>query len=345
MVDSLYKCALIGCGYRSDGHADAYRHITRGRLVAACSSDPAKLAAFADKWSIDGRYNDAADMLARVKPDVLHVVTKPTRRAELLKLADAHDVPAVIIEKPIAMQGEDYRELVALAAKLRTKVCVNHQLHFHPRRVALEKHVKDGGIGEVRFIDATARLNLAAQGTHVLELIGAFNGFAPVTHVFGQVAGGAGLDADNGHVAPDQCQASLAYGNGVRAHLLCGENAPKVVADATEPMHKRIAVHGTRGLVEWTMHGYTMTAADGTLETGTHDYFEQDVLGQAALTEAAFDWIEDEARTHPLNLHAALADFQTVLAIYTSAIEHRPITLPFEPGDNLLRRLRTAVAR
>ena len=68
------------------------------------------------------------------------------------------------------------------------------------------------------------------------------------------------------------------------------------------------------------------------------------MLGQAGLTEAAFDWIEDEGRTHPLNLHAALADFQTVLAIYTSAIERRPITLPFEPGDDLLRRLRAAVA-
>ena len=59
--------------------------------------------------------------------------------------------------------------------------------------MALQRLVQDGAIGDVRFIEASARMNLAYQGTHSLQAIGAFNpGGVPAT-VFGQVSGAKGL--------------------------------------------------------------------------------------------------------------------------------------------------------
>ena len=40
-------------------------------------------------------------------------------------------------------------------------------------------------------------------------------------------------------------------------------------------------------------------------------------LGQAAMTEAMFDWLDDYAALHPLNLDAALLDFEEILALYS----------------------------
>ena len=51
-------------------------------------------------------------------------------------------------------------------------------------------------------------------------------------------------------------------------------------------------------------------------------------LGQAAMTEAMFDWLEDDSAGHPLNLESALSDFGVILALYTSALRHQVVELP-----------------
>ena len=145
-------------------------------------------------------------MIEKEKPDLLHVVTQPDLRVPLLTIASDHGVPAVVVEKPIAIAGEDYLQLRDLQARTSTKICINHQLHFHKRSLELQRSVEDGAIGDRRFLDASARLNLSGQGTHVLELVAAFNPGATPTSVFGQVSGGAGLHG--GHCAPEQCVAA-----------------------------------------------------------------------------------------------------------------------------------------
>jgi predicted dehydrogenase len=206
----------------------------------------------------------------------------------------------------------------------------------------LEGWVREGGIGELRFIEATARLNLAYQGTHALEMVCSFNGGARPTHVIGQVAGECGLAGTKGHHAPDESVASIAFDNGVRAQLLCGGNAPAVGA-GPEHTHKRIAVYGTRGLVQWTMKGWERSGAEGSIEAGSLDYAAQDVLAQAALTEAAFDWLEDDRKVHPTNLQSSLEQFNVVLGIYASALGRAGVALPVEPEPDLIEKLRAAL--
>jgi predicted dehydrogenase len=334
----MYKCAILGCGGRAYGHADAYRFVQRGKLVAVCDMNEERLARFAERWAVPSRYTNYEEMLETEKPDLLHVVTPPQLRASLLGVASEHGVPAAIIEKPIAIQGEDYRELRALQAHTKTKICINHQLHFHPRSLEFQREVREGNIGELRFLDASARLNLSGQGTHVLELVAAYNPGAAPTAVFGQVAGGNGLNTN--HPAPDQCVAHITYDNGVRAQLLCGTNAPRM-NDLAEHMHKRIAAYGTHGIRHWTMEWWEGSRPDGTMEKGTHSYGAQDVLGQAGLTDAALAWVEDDAAVHPTNLDNSLTQFNIILGIYLSALRHAPVKLPVEPDDGLIAALKT----
>ena len=55
------------------------------------------------------------------------------------------------------------------------------------------------------------------------------------------------------------------------------------------------------------------------------------IRAQAALTEAMFDWIEDDDKPAGTNLKLGLHQWQVVLALYASALWRRPVELPFEP--------------
>ena len=74
---------------------------------------------------------------------------------------------------------------------------------------------------------------------------------------------------------------------------------------------------------------------DKGYESGEHDYRTEDDHAQARLTEACFDWLEDEAKPHPTRLERSLAQFNAILGIYTSALRHEPVALPFDPPDRL----------
>ena len=341
----MYKTAIVAVsGGRANHHAEAYQHVTRGELAAISTRQRDNLDQFGERHGVAARYTDYREMFEKEKPDLVHVNTPPNVRLEIFKAAEAAGVPAVLVEKPLAIQAEDYLAIRAFAAsKPRVKIAINHQLQFHPRRRHLQRLVEDGAIGDLRFIEASSGMNLAYQGTHSLQAIGAFNPGGAAKTVFGQVAGGGGLVENiKEHYAPDQSMAAIEYSNGVQATLRCGENAPRVNPGEPINKHKRIAVYGSRGYVYWTMWGWE-TLIDGAHENGEHEYYDQDDLGQAAMTEAMFDWLEDDSAGHPLYLESALSDFSVILALYTSALRHQVVELPFEPPAHLIKQLRATL--
>ena len=76
------------------------------------------------------------------------------------------------------------------------------------------------------------------------------------------------------------------------------------------------------------------------MKAATTEYRAEDVLGQAAMTEAMFNWLEDDAALHPLNLDAALRDFEVILALYSSAHKHAVVEPPITPEAELIQKLR-----
>jgi len=338
----MVKCAIIAVsGGRAKGLADAYQHIKRGELVAISTRQQDKLDEFGDTYGVQARYTDYREMFEKEKPDLVHVNTPPNVRLEIFEAAEEAGVSAVIVEKPLAIQGEDYLTIRAFADRHpKVKIAINHPLHFHPRRQALQQLVRDGAIGDIRFIEASSGLNLAYQGTHSLQAVSGFNPDAKPITVFGQAAGTNGLaDTPKQHFAPDQSMVAIEYSNGVQATLRCGDNAPRVDSDRPLHHHKRIAVYGTLGYVYWTMWGWE-TLIDGKREVGEHNYFEEDILGQAAMTEAMIDWLHDDTAVHPLNLENALSDFNIILGLYMSTLNHEVIDLPVQPDNDLIQKLR-----
>jgi predicted dehydrogenase len=181
---------------------------------------------------------------------------------------------------------------------------------------------------------------MSGQGVHVLDLLFAFAGYPEVETVFGA---SSGYDDINGtHPSPRTAESLITFRNGMRAALQAGEGAPMYDRTAPKWGHKRIAVYGTHGYVEWWMQGWARSLPDGSVECGDHRYVDQDVLGQAGLTNAMFDWLEGD-KPCPTNLARSLDEWLVILAGYVSTVEARPVDLPFEPPDALLDQFKTFV--
>jgi len=329
----MFKCAFLGCGPRARAHARAYQYVQRGTIAAICDLDESRLQSFGEEFSVSARYTDAQEMLDREQPDVLHLVTLPSLRVPLMTLAAKHRVPLAIVEKPIALWGEDWKAIRDLSKDCATKCVVNTQLHFHRRNLELKRDVAEGRIGDVRFIDVSCRSTPLDQGVHVLELAHSYAGFSPIVSVFGQISGTNMLQSRQ--PSPDMAQATIQFENGIRAALVSGPCAPRATDNEVIYQHKRCAVYGTRGFTHWTMWSWERFTPEGGYECGTHDYGVEDDLAQAALTEACFDWLQDDQCPHPTRLERSLAQFNAILGIYVSGLTHQPVELPFEPPDGL----------
>jgi predicted dehydrogenase len=334
----VYKSCLLGCGGRAKGHADAYRHVTKGKLEAVCDKDEERLYPFADQYAIPRRYTDLREMLETEEPALLHVVTQPTQRVEFFEAAAACELPAMLVEKPLALDAEDFNAIAEMAEGLKTRVCVNHQLRFHPKLLELLDVVRSGAIGDVLLIDGSARLGLAGQGTHILNLVFAFADARPA-EVLGQVSGGETWLGGN-HPCPDMALGDIRFEGGVRGIFACGHNGPPASDDDRANFHKRIAVHGTRGFVHWKMESWELYTPESGYQSGQKSYRAEDILGQAAMTDAIFEWLADDSTPHPNRLDVSLAESNTVLGLYRSGLDAAPVQLPFTPAGIVLQELR-----
>lgn len=342
----MYKCAILGCRGRARAHARAYENVKGGKLAAICDMKEELLNGFGDEFGIDTRYTDLDEMLSKEKPDLLHIVTAPVMRGTnerirypLLNQASEHGVPAIIIEKPIAVESEDWRQIHELSKRTKTKVAINTQLNFHPKNLELKRDVAEGKIGAIKFIEASARNPPVDQAPHVLQLVSSYIDNSQPAKVMGQIAGVGNLDG--AQPSPSNATGIVTYQNGVQASVAFGpEMAPKVSESKGNNQHKRVCVFGEKGFVHWRFNGWDRYTPDDGFESGNHGYGGENAVAQTNLTEAMFDWLDDESKVHPTNLPQSLAEFNLLLGIYYSGLSNSVIDLPFDPPDGLIDMFR-----
>ena len=325
-------------------HALAFDLITRGELVACCDMDSKRMHAFAQAFGIKG-YTDAAEMIQTEKPDLVQIVTPPTARVGLMTLVHELGVPACIVEKPIAREVVDWRQLVELEAKSTTKFALNHQFRWHENLTRCREALRSGKLGEVRYLDFSAGMSISGQGTHMLDYAMSLNGDSPVVRVFGAASGAEGMKGY--HPGPDTTVGQVVFANGVYGTWNNGTTAPTAGDEDTVWQHCRVAAYAERGHVLWEeFRNWEAVSPDGTERgrtSGLQDWEAGNHAAQAALTEAMYDWIEDDDKPAGTNLELGLHQWQVVLALYASALWRKPVALPFDPPDDLFPQLAQAL--
>ena len=335
-----HRIAIVGCGGRSRPHIQAYDEMEEAEVVACCAPTATRRDVLASEFGLRA-YGDARTMIETERPDMVHLITWPDTRVELMTLVSELHVPLCTVEKPIATGVTDWRTLCELEEKTETRFAVCHQFRWQPHLVKCREALESGGLGAVKFLDISSGMNIAGQGTHTLNYGRSLIGDPKVVRVFGSAAG---WDArDRGHPGPAATEAYLTFANGLRGIWTSGWVSPRCGDPETVWQHVRIAAYAEEGRVNYEEFGDWEIISPRGAERGTFGGMDEgrrnNLKAQAAFHRAMFDWL-DRGDAPGTSLAASLHEWKVVLALYASALAREPIDVEtFMPEEGAFREL------
>jgi predicted dehydrogenase len=125
------KVAVVGSGYFSQFHFDAWRRLPGAQLVAVCSLEPASMVEAAARHLIPRQFAEVGQMLDAVRPDLLDIVTPPAAHLALLAAAAERGVD-VICQKPLGGDLASARAMVRRAEEAGITLVVHENFRFMP---------------------------------------------------------------------------------------------------------------------------------------------------------------------------------------------------------------------
>ncbi len=333
-----YRVAFVGTGADPenadmDGFAMAYHHafayegIEDCELVACADIVPENAEAFAEKFGIQGVYEDHAAMLAEADPDIVSVCVPPAVHADIVVDCAQAGVGAVHCEKPMALTWGGARRMATECWRRDTQLTFNHQRRFEAAWLKAKELLDDGAIGDLERVE-TSCPNLYDWGTHAMDLCSMFVDDASPEWVIGQVD----YREENKWFGAHQENHALAhweYENGVQGLASMGAGQ-----DLVDGIHR---LHGSEGEI--------LVKPDSD---------DADVLWRANGEAEGFEAAEDEwtdpiapaiehvvecyaAGTEPeLSARKALNATELIFGTYESARRRGRVAFPLDIDDNPL---------
>jgi len=150
----LLKVGIVGSGGIAQAvHIPGYQELPDVKVVALCDLNRATLKAAAEKFGVEQTFTDYRQMLRKVDPDIVSVCTPNADHAAptiaALK-AGAH----VLVEKPIAMNAAEGRQMVAAAKKAKRLLMVGFQNRYDPAAQFMRRSAGAGDFGEIYYGEA-----------------------------------------------------------------------------------------------------------------------------------------------------------------------------------------------
>lgn len=150
MSDTPLTVAIVGVGGIALEHMASLRVTTAADLVAVYDVDADRAAEVAHTERC-AHYTDLDRMLRSDDIEAVIVCTPNFTHAELGRTvleAGKH----LLMEKPLAMTGEEAQRLVDLAAARGLTMAVGHSHRFSDQGLAIDEVIRSGDIGQPRFI-------------------------------------------------------------------------------------------------------------------------------------------------------------------------------------------------
>ncbi len=147
------RTAIVGCGQIADGHVEQLRKIGTACVAAVCDREPLMAEQIARRYAIPRFYADFEEMLARERPDVVHITTPPqSHRALAMRAMECgcH----VYVEKPFAPSTAEARAIIEHAEKLGRKLTIGFTYAYDPPALDLMEAVGQGLLGEPMHVES-----------------------------------------------------------------------------------------------------------------------------------------------------------------------------------------------
>lgn len=239
-----YRAALIGCGRmgafidnevagRSTSilpysHAAGYEACARTELVAGSDMRGDVLDQFGERYGVapDHRYTDFEELILKEQPDILSIATQPHHRAAVAHFAIEHGVRALYVEKPLCASMAEADALRKAVEDNNVVVNMGTNRRWHPGFAAMRAAIASGEHGDLVTLATFHRATLFNTDSHWLDTLRFLNGDAPAEWVQAYMPDGDEAIQGDQVVADPSCQGTIAFANGVMAHLVATPGAP-----------------------------------------------------------------------------------------------------------------------
>ena len=246
------KIGIIGTGAIANKHAQAYRNL--GFEIVACSNKTEERGRqFAERWGTQF-LPDYQDLCAYPGLDYVDVCTFPDSHLSVVQICSALGRP-VLVQKPIATNLEDAREMITLTRAAGVTFGVVSQHRFDESTMFLKRAIDAGRLGKLLQADAYVKwfrsdeyYSRAIKGSWQTEGGGALINQAIhqvdlLLYLIGSVDAVFGLwqlGARHKIESEDVVNALLAYNSGSQGVI---QASTAIWPGYTE----RIEIHGTKG--------------------------------------------------------------------------------------------------
>jgi predicted dehydrogenase len=164
----MIDVALIGTGYWGPNVANSFVATEKARVAGLCDLDPARLAAFSQRYPQAKATNRLADILEDKSITAVAVAT-PTNTHFAIAKAALEAGKHVLVEKPLTLTSVESLELGALADKVGRVLMVGHIFLYNNTIRALKDLVDKGELGDIHAM-SFVRTNLGPVRTDVNAL-------------------------------------------------------------------------------------------------------------------------------------------------------------------------------
>jgi len=146
---------LIGYGFMGRTHSNAYCKVSHffdipyePNLHVVCGLEEAEAKAFADKWGYDSYTTDWHKVIEDDKVDVIDICVPNNMHAEIA-MAAAKAGKAILCEKPLALNGDQAREMVEVVEKAGVANLVSYNYRRVPAVTLAKQLIDDGRLGKI----------------------------------------------------------------------------------------------------------------------------------------------------------------------------------------------------
>ena len=152
--EKVLRVAIMGLGSYGTRVAEAMKDCKRAKLVGVISGTPSKIETWKQKYGIPAKNCYTYENYHQIKdnPDIdaVYVIT-PNSLHKPHSIGVAKAGKHVICEKPMALNAEEGREMIATCKAAGVHLMVGYRMHFEAKTIDIVKRQRAGEFGKTLF--------------------------------------------------------------------------------------------------------------------------------------------------------------------------------------------------
>jgi predicted dehydrogenase len=152
--EKVLRVAIMGLGSYGTRVAEAMKDCKRAKLVGVISGTPSKIETWKQKYGIPAKNCYTYENYHQIKdnPDIdaVYVIT-PNSLHKPHSIGVAKAGKHVICEKPMALNAEEGRDMIAACKAAGVHLMVGYRMHFEAKTLEIVKRQRAGEFGKTLF--------------------------------------------------------------------------------------------------------------------------------------------------------------------------------------------------